>query len=203
MAAGPLAAPRALAPAKAKPSARAPLSPMKIRAGEKLYPKNATHPAARIARRAAASSTPSASDAINVGNAAMAATPAARPSRPSSRLTALLTPTSQRTVTGTDQIPRWAMRAVPPKSEGTEIHWMRRPIATLTAAAATCPSSLSWGDNPLRSSTSPNAKTTAVPLKTCSSGCTGIPPTPSATAPAVQPTIRAMPPSRATGRRWR
>mgnify|MGYP007126049966 CR=1 FL=1 len=80
---------------------------------------------------------------------------------------------------------------------------MRRPIATLTAEATTWPASLSWGDNPLRSSTSPTAKTTAVPLKTCSSGCTGMPPAPSTTAPATQPSMRAMPPSRATGWRWR
>ena len=201
MAAGPLAPPRAVAAAKAKPRARAPLSPMKIRAGGKLYPRKATHPAASTASSAAASCTPTAAAASRVGTAAMAATPAASPSSPSRRLTALLTPTSHSTVTGTDQGPRWAMREEPPSRDGTEIQSMRRPSPTETAAPASWPRSLAWGDSPRRSSTRPTTKTTAVPPSTASRGWRGRPLRARRDHPTSQPAISATPPSRGTGRR--
>ena len=86
--------------ASVKPSTSAPESPMKMRAGKKLWRRNPMHAPATTAERIAASILPSESASIAKVRPAIAQTPDASPSSPSRKLTMFITATIQTTVSG-------------------------------------------------------------------------------------------------------
>ncbi len=86
--------------ASEKPSSIAPESPMKMRAGKKLWRRKPRVAPKTIAVKAAAVGLPSESSIAVKASAAIAQTPAASPSRPSRKLTMFITATIQSTVSG-------------------------------------------------------------------------------------------------------
>ena len=88
--------------ARIKPKNNAPVSPMKILAGLKLYGKNPKPAPATAAVRIATLELLLISVSARSDMEAIDDTPTAKPSRPSIRLTALQIPTIQITETATD-----------------------------------------------------------------------------------------------------
>ena len=118
--------------ASVKPSTSAPESPMKMRAGKKLWRRKPTHAPATIAERMAASIFPSDSARIANVRPAIAQTPEARPSIPSRKLTMFMTATIQTTVSG---IPTQAGRSTTPRNGN--VKWsIQTPNASGIDAAA-------------------------------------------------------------------
>ncbi len=133
--------------AMTNPSSRLPVSPRKIRAGGKFHRrKPAAAPESAMAatgKKLEASGSPAAKSVA----ATMAPIPAARPSSPSMRFMALVIPTIQSSVTGTESAPR---SQVPPK--GFVRIPMRLPEAITTRPASACTESLSRASAPRASS---------------------------------------------------
>ena len=83
----------------------APVSPMNILAGLKLYGMNPTHAPTNAAKTIATSDSPSNNANTNIVVAEIVETPLARPSKPSIKFTEFVTATIHKTVNGIDKLP--------------------------------------------------------------------------------------------------
>ena len=92
--------------ARIKPRKVAPVSPIKIRAGFRLYGMKPTHAPTRAPQMTAMSPSPRSRAMTSMVRAPRVETPSAKPSRPSIRFTELVIATIQRTDTGTLSQPR-------------------------------------------------------------------------------------------------
>src|SRR3954463_1647259 len=149
-----------------RPSKSAPQSPMKMRAGWKLYGRNPRQMPSAITASSGpmlpGASTPASSSRSPYAKkqpAAIAVTPAARPSRPSMRLMALAMPTTHTTVMNAE---RSGVSENTPRN-GTRKKIVLTPASDSTLPASTMPASLAGAETPsqwtLRSSSmSPTAK---------------------------------------------
>jgi hypothetical protein len=90
---------------------------------------------------------------------AVSATPEARPSSPSMRLTALMTATSQATVSGSAHAPSDTL------PHGPSSRSIDRPSPKATSATTTWPESFTRARMPCRSSSTPMAAISAAPTR--------------------------------------
>ncbi len=102
--------PRRARHASQKPSAVAPVSPRKIRAGNRLNGRNPTSAPARIIEIEASAMRPVMRATPTRENAAMSARPAESPSSPSTMLNAFVTPTIQKNESGIASQPMFKSR---------------------------------------------------------------------------------------------
>ena len=182
--------------ASRNPSASAPESPMKIRAGKKLWRRKPMHAPATIAERMAGSIFPSESASTAYVLPAMAHTPAASPSMPSRKLTMFMTATIQSTVSG---MPTTAGRSTGPKKGN--VKWsIQTPKKGGIAAATTWPASLRPGLRTRKSSMAPTTVATAAPSSTPR---VSFPSSRKASAGTKIPKKIARPPSRGIGLTFR
>ena len=131
---GPFVDPSTARPARRKPANMLPESPRKARAGGKLNGRKPRSAPASAAATKPAAGWPRATDMKNTAVALKNADPVATPSAPSSRLNALVIPTSHRTVNAS---PKTGPSSRRPR--GKDNSSIRTPIPITARAMRICP----------------------------------------------------------------
>ncbi len=148
--------------ARMNPRQSAPESPMKIRAGKKLWRRKPRQAPATIAERIAGSGLPRDSARIAYVTPAIPHTPAASPSMPSRKLTMFITATMKSIESGT---PIHAGMSSTPMN-GNVMWSIQTPNIGGIDAATNWPASFTDGESPRKSSTAPTTVAIAAPSST-------------------------------------